>query len=429
MSDQKTILRYALLSHAIEKYDIFLYGFLIPSVSFHFFPESRAVAILLAYAAFASGYLVRPIGALYFGYIGDKYGRKKAYLSAVFMGILPTTIIGLLPYYEQIGLLSPILLLLCRVMQGISSGGEFTGVSIYLSESYSDKQLGHVNALIRSIGFIGVGLGTLTGLLCQLSFMPAWSWRVPFLLASVLTYVVYRIRNKMPEPEQQPSQRLKENHRLPIINAFRESKMPLFYMMTISAFTYSMLYFSTVYLGNLYKSELGFAESAMLINTIMVVIWGIMTYFSGQIADRVGIVKYLVMVCIAIVAIIVPLYRLFFAFDFYSILFMQTLFCVLGSLLLGPMSSLFKLLFPPEYRYSASSFSNTVGQAAIGASVPLYAKLLVMKTGVIYAPVLIVLFTGGLAIFSMLRIYVQDRSGQQVDQFGELADERDLRYS
>ena len=150
--------------HVLECFDNTLYGFFAVMLAPIFFPsESKSAALLASYGAFAAGFLARPLGAMVFGIIGDKFGRRTPLLwTMVFVGI-PTAIIGFIPSYNTVGLLAPILLLSCRLFQGFFMGGEFAGVNLYISENFSKKVVGHQTGFLISSGVYGAALATVLG--------------------------------------------------------------------------------------------------------------------------------------------------------------------------------------------------------------------------------------------------------------------------
>src|SRR5271168_643694 len=129
--------------HVVECFDNTLYGFFAVVLAPIFFPSSTpGVALLASYGAFAAGFLARPIGAVLFGHIGDKKGRRQPLLwSMAFIG-LPTLCMGIIPSYESLGILAPVLLICCRLMQGLCFGGEYTGLGLYIAESFPEGTLG-----------------------------------------------------------------------------------------------------------------------------------------------------------------------------------------------------------------------------------------------------------------------------------------------
>lgn len=187
-----------------EWYDFFVYGALATVIAGHFFanlPEAQAFVFTLL--TFAAGFVVRPLGALVFGKLGDSKGRKGAFLITITMMGLATFAIGLLPDYDAIGLAAPALLILCRVLQGFALGGEYGGAAIYVAEHAPPGQRGLQTSWIQgsaAIGLIGaLGVVQLTRLAIGQEALAAWGWRIPFLLSLALLGISLWIRVRLEE--------------------------------------------------------------------------------------------------------------------------------------------------------------------------------------------------------------------------------------
>src|SRR5215207_1770741 len=183
----------------IEWYDFYIFGMLAKTISIQFFPEGNATAALLStLAIFAAGFIVRPFGALVFGRLGDLIGRKYTFLLTLVLMGGSTFLIGLVPSYQTIGILAPILLLILRLLQGLALGGEYGGAATYVAEHAPDGRRGFYTSFIQTTATLGlfVSLGVI--LLTRLSFgedkFAEWAWRVPFLLSVVLVVISVFIR-------------------------------------------------------------------------------------------------------------------------------------------------------------------------------------------------------------------------------------------
>lgn len=188
----------------IEWYDFFAYASLSPFISAMFFPKGNpAAAIIGTWLIFATGFAVRPIGAFLFGHLGDRIGRKSTFLTTLLMMGLSTTAIGLIPTYSQIGITATALLALFRILQGISLGGEYGGAITYVTEYAPPGRRAFYAGFVSATPPLGLGLSSLTvvassAFLSQQAFN-AWGWRVPFLLALILTILGAYLRLKLAE--------------------------------------------------------------------------------------------------------------------------------------------------------------------------------------------------------------------------------------
>ncbi|HYM01809.1 MAG TPA: MFS transporter, partial [Stellaceae bacterium] len=189
----------------IEWYDFYLYGVLAAFFSKHFFSPALdpTVALIASYFVFWTGFLVRPFGAIVFGHLGDLIGRKFTFMLTLLLMGASTFVVGLLPGFDAIGALAPILLVAMRVLQGLALGGEYGGAATYIAEHAPDKRRGFFTSWIQTTATMGIVLALLVILLCRLGFgepvFADWGWRVPFLISAVLVLLSIYIRLKLEE--------------------------------------------------------------------------------------------------------------------------------------------------------------------------------------------------------------------------------------
>src|SRR5215469_17678037 len=188
----------------MEWYDFSVYGYFAAIIGRHFFPTGdRTTSLLAAFGVFAAGFFMRPLGSLLFGYIGDKKGRKRALTISVGMMAVPTFLIGVLPTYQQIGLWASLLLVLLRLLQGLSVGGEFTTSAIFLVEGSTGRRRGFLGSfapLGASGGtLLGSALGAAVTTALGQSSIESWGWRVPFLIGILVGLVGLYLRRGLDE--------------------------------------------------------------------------------------------------------------------------------------------------------------------------------------------------------------------------------------
>jgi MHS family proline/betaine transporter-like MFS transporter len=194
----------SLVGNGLEWYDFAIFGYFSPVLSKLFFPSSSPfISLINIFAVFAVGFLSRPLGAYIFGKIGDQQGRKQAFLYSMLLMAFSTSLMGLLPTYDSIGILAPLLLVLLRVFQGVSLGGEFTGSLSFVIEHSPTSRKGMLGALTYSGGFLGSVFGASIGTLVTFWIPPqqlfAWGWRIPFLFGFVIAFMGYYLRRKVEE--------------------------------------------------------------------------------------------------------------------------------------------------------------------------------------------------------------------------------------
>src|ERR671918_1118404 len=187
----------------IEWYDFYLYAVLATFLAPVFFPGDPTAQVLSALATLGDGFAVRPFGAIVFGHIGDKTGRKVAFLLTVSIMGGATVLVGLLPGYAQIGILAPIILVTLRMLQGLALGGEYGGAAIYVAEHAPDNRRGLYTSWIQTTATIGLFLALAVILIFRLTMGDAafaeFGWRIPFLLGAVLVFAALYIRLRLQE--------------------------------------------------------------------------------------------------------------------------------------------------------------------------------------------------------------------------------------
>ncbi|HEX8153619.1 MAG TPA: MFS transporter, partial [Thermoanaerobaculia bacterium] len=188
----------------IEWYDFYIFGSLAAIMSKTFFPPGNdTAAFLLTLATFATGFAVRPFGAVFFGRIGDLIGRKYAFLVTLLIMGGATFVIGLLPTYSQIGIAAPLILVALRLLQGLALGGEYGGAAVYVAEHVPDTRRGYYTSFIQTTATLGlfVSLGVILAVRTNMSktAFEQWGWRIPFLLSILLVGMSLYIRLKLKE--------------------------------------------------------------------------------------------------------------------------------------------------------------------------------------------------------------------------------------
>jgi MHS family proline/betaine transporter-like MFS transporter len=195
----RRVIAAGMIGNVLEWYDFAIYGYFAATIGRQFFPNEDAVAQLLsAFGVFAIGYLMRPLGGVLVGHIGDTFGRRAALTFSVVAMAIPTFLMGLLPGYQTIGVLAPIGLTLLRVVQGLSVGGEYTGSMVFLVEQAPEGRRGLMGALGASGSTAGILLGSAVGATFAASMstaaLDAWGWRIPFLLGLLVGIAGYIFR-------------------------------------------------------------------------------------------------------------------------------------------------------------------------------------------------------------------------------------------
>lgn len=376
--------------HAVVCFDDTLYGFFAVALAPVFFPPSSSSIINLAsYGAFAAGFFARPIGAILFGHIGDKKGRRQPLLwSMAFIGF-PTFCIGIIPPYESLGILAPILLVCCRLVQGLCFGGEYTGLGLYMAESFPGETLGRKAGLLIGAGVFGAILAAAIGAFVSMRTMPAWSWRLPFLCGGVLAFCIYLFRERLTETATF-TQAKSTNDLLEIPGKvlFRHHKMALLTASLLIAITIMPLYFTTI-LGNQIFKEIGFSTSqSMLFNVGALTCNGIFTVLSGYMADKFGFYRQMLLGTLSTAIIAFPAFYLISLpeVSLLNICLFIGLLIIAGCISSGSTLIYITTFFPTNCRYSGVALGVALGWALFGGTTPLIGSFLITLTGTRIAP-------------------------------------------
>ncbi len=401
MTKTKTIAA-GVIGNTIEYYDFALIGFLASAIGANFFPSSDpSLSVLWAFAAFAAGMVMRPIGGAIFGHIGDKSSRKKALLLSLALMTLPTFIIGLLPTYAQIGITAPILLVLMRLIQGISVGGEYASSIVYLVEQAPDGKKNFFGAFVSAGAKAGMMLGSSVcgAMLWALDAeaMNDWGWRVPFLLSLPLLLCGVWLRRTL-EDDFEP----KEESTPPILELAREHKALFGLLLAVASAIWVQYYFVFIYLPTWLQGAAGItAKEASGISTVIIfsVLAGV--FAAAHLSDKKGGWSVLKAAVILSALLSYP-----------ALWLMSNGFIWSGALLSGailatlqaPIYATVPLSLPRHLRASGSALVFGVAAGVVGGLTPLALGWLVRTSGSHIAPAFAMIAVSILALVS-LRLY------------------------
>ena len=389
----KKVLISSFLGNALEFYDFTLYGVFASLLAVQFFPASNPFNSLLAsWGAFAIGFLMRPFGATLFGFIGDKFGRKKALgLSIISMGV-PTLILGLLPTYGTIGIMAPLILVTCRLLQGLCTGGEYNGSAIFSIEHHSGKGKGFISGIITSSCVLGALSATGVGYITLHYGNPEWGWRIAFLGGAFISFIGFFIRNKMDEsPEFLKVKTQKSKYTTHLQEAIRDNKRAFFMTFFLGSLngvlSYTLFGFLNMYLNKYLKIDI---ETAIFTNLFGLLSFMISCPIAGYVFDKVGLPKFFINTMF--LALIIPFfsYTLFGFGSLYILIGSQVLYGSLVGVIAGPQHAIAHSIFPASHRYTGVSLSFCIGMGIVGGSTPLLSTYLIEKTNNLYVPALIV---------------------------------------
>lgn len=398
--------------NVLEWYDFTVYGFFATVIGAQFFPnEDKVVQLISAFGIFAAGYLMRPIGGIIFGHIGDRQGRKKALLISVLLMAIPTTLIGFLPTYESIGWYSALLLVILRLLQGLSVGGEFTGSISFLVEKAPKDKRGFFGSWSTFGVFGGMLLGSamasiITSLMST-EQLHDFGWRIPFLFGAVIGVVGLYLRKGMGDDEH--FDKMKKEHiseKTPLAEFWKDYKLQALKIIMLSwAFgvsVYLIFIFLPSYLHTFHNVKL---EDALSAHTISIVVLMVLIPFFGILTDKFGRKPILLISLIGFVFFTYPLFSLMFENTFTSILLAMLAFAILEAIFQAVMPALMTETFPSRVRYTGLSVSYNFSMALFGGTTPLICTWLVkVSGGNVWMPAYYLIATAVIAIITVMFI-------------------------
>lgn len=394
------------IGHALEYYDVMLYGFFAAAISPLFFPtDDPLAASLFSLSSFAVGFIMRPIGSIFFGHIGDKLGRRKALMLSIFLVTLPTFFIGILPTYEQIGIAAPIALLTCRLLQGFCLGGEVGGAITYIIELFQKRRAGFASSLLEMSCYLGALFGTSVGFICTQDFMPSWGWRLPFLFGALFGLVGLYVRNRVTEtPVFLQNQNAEEKRSVPVLSLLKNHKHSVLVAIGVCMGFIIPFYLITTYTNEILKGDLHLkTNEIMAVNSGLMVLWICLLPLMGRLADKIGIRRIMILASLTLMVVAYPVFN--FAIqepELWKIIVMQVVISICSIMFSAPFCSVFAFLFPPKERYSGSGLSYALGAALFGGTAPLMALNLVTWTGSKSAPAFLLILSGCVGFISIL---------------------------
>lgn len=400
----------------IEWYDFYIFGSLATIISNQFFPKGdEVVNLLLTLATFATGFVVRPFGAIFFGRIGDLVGRKYTFLVTLLIMGISTTAIGLLPNYETIGMAAPLLLLLLRLLQGLALGGEYGGAATYVAEHSPAGRRGFYTSFIQTTATLGlfVSLGVI---LMTRQFMGEvefadWGWRIPFLLSVVLVVISVIIRRKLHEsPVFQEMKASGKGSTSPLRDSFLNPENRRMVIIALLGATagqgvvwYTGQFYALYYLQTVLKVDFVIANKIIAVALLCATPFFV---FFGWLSDKIGRKPIMMAGCLVAAITYIPIYK---AMAHYSghfsglapdrtmltlLVFIQVFYV---TMVYGPIAAFLVELFPTKIRYTSMSLPYHIGNGVFGGMVPLIGTYFVDKTGDIlaglYYPITIALLT------------------------------------
>lgn len=356
--EKKTII-FASIGTVLEWFDFTLYIYLAPILSQLFFPTTdKLTSIISTFGVFAAGYFTRPLGGIYFGSLGDRFGRKKALILSVLFMTVVMLIASILPTYSQIGITATILLVFTRMLQGFSVGGEYSGVLVMLIEQAGKNNRGLITAFGPFVNGIGVMLSSamiaiITAFLSK-EQMLSWGWRIPFSIGIFMGIGFMLLQSKMKESPH--FNRLKQENKIlkaPLKEALTKYPGKILTGLCLSGYVgvsyYVLVAFVPTYLISIYNVD---SKAVMCISSAAAMVYSFWAPVAGWISDRVGRRAVMLSSSSAAIILVYPMFRLFASRSLSAILIAEVVLTVIVVSFEATFDSAISELFPTRERYS-----------------------------------------------------------------------------
>ncbi|WP_306371214.1 MFS transporter [Nocardiopsis sp. CC223A] len=410
----------AAIGNATEWYDFGVYSYLAVTIGLVFYPsQSQGVQLIATFTTFAAAFLVRPLGGLFFGPLGDRIGRKHVLAFTMLLMAASTFCIGLIPSAAAIGVAAPILLLVARMLQGFSTGGEYGGATTFIAEYAPDKRRGFLASWLEFgtvSGYVGgAAVVTVMTLLLGPDAMLAWGWRIPFLLALPLGAVGLYLRVKLDETpvfadsaqnaegfaKDSAGHRRKGQLRETVVGQWRNILLCIGLVLVFNVNNYMV----TAYMPTYLEAELGYDSTTALLLTLaaMAVMLATVTGF-GRLSDRVGRRPVLLSGSLFSIVLTLPAFWLLQTGSPVGVALGIVVLAITLVHFSGAAPATLPAFFPTSVRYGALAIGFNISVALFGGTTPLLAEALVQSTGNLYSPAWPVMAAGAVGLVVVWRM-------------------------
>jgi len=417
---QKRALIAGSVGNFIEWYEFAVYGFLATVIAQNFFRlqgEAELTGLILTYASFAVAFFFRPLGAVFFGHMGDRMGRKPTLIFVLIMMTLATTAIGLIPTYASIGVAAPLIITGLRILQGLFAGGEYGGAVSLMTEFAPKGQRGRYGAwqsFTVALGLLaGAGIVALLSAVLSAEQMHGWGWRIPFFLALPMGALALWLRYSMEEtPSFVRQQQAKKTHQPQPVRAsfgttFKIILLAISRVMVWSAAGYTYLVIMPTYLQS--SLHTGFNQ-ALLIAVISNVGFAATILPAGILSDRIGRRRVMVIAACLLLVLALPLLKLLQA-DAATLLIKALVVLLAGGivgLLAGPGPAMLAEMFPTRVRYTGLGLAYSLSNAIFSGCAGLIITSLIKQTGNLDIPAWYIIVTAAVSIPALMTLNKTD---------------------
>ena len=430
-----------IVGNTMEWYDVGVFGYLITTMGPVFLPEAdKSVQTLFLLGTFAATFIARPIGGVFFGWLGDRIGRQKVLAMTLMIMAASTFLVGVLPNYAMIGGWAAALLVATKLVQGFSTGGEYAGATTFVSEHAPDKHRGFFASFLDMGSYLGFAIGAALVSVLQVTLGPAvmedWGWRLPFLVAGPLGLIAIYFRMKIEEsPAFQATLDAKAaSAREPLVEAesangpitiFRAHWRGIVLAMILVAAANTVGYALTSYMPTYLTSSLGYDELHGTLLTIPVlVVMALCIPLTGRLSDRIGRRPVLWVGATSTVMLSTPAFLLIGIGEIWSTLLGLALIAFPVTFYVSNLASALPALFPTESRYGAMGIAYNFSVALFGGTTPFIIAALITATGDDMVPAYYLMGTslvGAISIFFLKESARRPLPGSMpsVDSVGE----------
>ncbi len=417
------------IGNFMEWFDFGIYGFLATLIAQVFYPGDRteSIGLIATFGTMAAAFVVRPLGGLVFGPFGDRFGRRGVLLVTVLLMATATTATGLLHGYAAVGAWAPLLLIAARVLQGLSTGGEYVGAMTYVDEQAPDRKRGQMAAFLPLGTWTGyvVGAALVTGLHCVLTTeqMLSWGWRIPFLLSAPLGLITLSLRTRLAESRDyeqiDESQHMagtggRQQFKRTVVEQWPEMLICIGLVLTFNV-TASVL---AGYMPTYLRKVVRIGETGGLVMLVVVLIMVASAVVPvAKLSDRIGVKPVMWAGCALLIAAPIPAFELIRFGGSYPVIFCGVL--LVGVMLLCFTSiepSVLPPLFPTSVRYGALAIAFNISTSAFGGTTPLIAETLIAATGNVMVPAFILMTAGMVGVATL--VFTPEVAGQRLPGSG-----------
>lgn len=393
------------IGNALEWFDLIVYGFFAVTIAKLFFPTTdETVSLLLTLGTFAVSYLIRPLGAMVLGSYADRVGRKAAMLASIWLMMLGTFLIAVMPTYETIGVLAPMGIFLARLIQGFSAGGEFGSATALLVEQAPDRK-GLISSFMFASqgvsGLLGSGFGLVLTSTLTTAELESWGWRIPFLFGLLIGPIGLYIRRHIEEAGVKEGER---SH-TPVRELFTEHKLRMLLAVGALVLSTSVSYL-IIYMPTYAVKQLGLTASVGYTGTLLSgLVLTVLTPYIGHLSDVFGRTRFMFGAAVLFLLTIYPAFAWLAAtptlLALLAVLFWMSL---LKAVYFGGLPALMSEIFPTHVRASGLALSYNIGTTVFGSFTPFIVVWLISSSGSNLAPSFYLMLTGVLSLATLLAL-------------------------